>query len=70
MTQFTCQLTETGFKWGPAEIERIEAEPDDISGAVTLRLKTEDIDLEIYVTRVGMVRIFIPEGERIMIGGG
>jgi hypothetical protein len=66
---FACQPTETGFKWGPVEIERIETAPEDISEAVTLRLKTEDIDLEIYVTRVGIVRIYVPSGERVILCG-
>jgi hypothetical protein len=67
--QFPCRPTEKGFKWGPVEIERIEAEPDDISEAVTLILKTEDINLEIYVTRVGIVRIYVPEGDRVIVCG-
>lgn len=67
--QFPCQPTENGFKWGPVEIERIETEPGDISEAVTLRLKTEDINLEIYVTRVGIVRIYVPSGGRVILCG-
>lgn len=67
--QFPVESTATGFTWGPVEIERIETEPDDISEAITLRLKTEDISLEIYVTRVGIVRIYVPSGGRVILCG-
>ena len=64
---FACQPTEKGFKWGPVEIERIETEPDVISGGISLRLKTENNDLEIYITPAGMVRIYVPAGEMVMV---
>jgi len=64
-TQFVPQITEKGFLWGPAEIERIQT--DDESGSVTLGLKTIDIDLEIVVTGAGMVRIYVPSGGMVMV---
>ena len=62
---FPVQNTEKGFKWGPVKIERLQTE--DESGSVLLRLKTEDVDLEIAVSRVGMVRIYVPSGEMVMV---
>ena len=67
--QFACRPTEKGFRWGPAEIERIETDPSDISGSVMLALKTKDIYLEILVTRAGMVRLYVPEGKMVMVCG-
>lgn len=59
------QLTQNGFKWGPVEIERLQTE--DESGSVLLGLKTVDIDLEICVTRAGMVRLYVPPGGMVMV---
>jgi hypothetical protein len=57
--------TEKGFIWGPVEIERLETE--DISGSVLLGLKTVDVNLEIFITRAGMVRIYVPSGGMVMV---
>ncbi len=53
------------LKWGPVEIEWIETK--DISGSALLGLKTADINLEILVTRAGMVRLYVPEGGMVMV---
>ncbi len=63
--QLPVEITENGFRLGLAEIERIPTE--DESGAVLLGLKTPDISLQILVTRVGMVRLFVPPGGMVMV---
>jgi hypothetical protein len=61
------RLTQNGFCWGPVEISRIATEPEDISGGITLGLKTIDVDLQIYITRAGMIRIYLTDGEMVTV---
>ena len=48
--------TKYGFKYGSAEISRECS--DDKKGWVALRLTTDKVDLDIYVTKNGSIRIF------------
>jgi hypothetical protein len=50
---------------GPVEISLLPN--DDESGSVLLGLKTEDISLEILVTRAGRVRLYVPAGGMVMV---
>lgn len=52
----TFQNSPYGFKYGSAEISRECS--DDKKGWVALRLTTDKIDLDIYVTKNGSVRVF------------
>ena len=48
--------TSYGFKYGALEVSRECS--DDKKGWVAIRLSTDKIDLDVYVTKNGSIRIF------------
>lgn len=59
------KITQYGFEWGSAKIERHIS--DEKKGWIVMGLETPkykgDKALQIYVTKTGKVRIFGPNGE-------
>lgn len=53
--------TEYGFEYGDAKIQRFFS--DDKKGWVTIGLNTSKVEMQIYITRTGKVRIHSKEGE-------
>ena len=56
MTDIHYEETAYGFDYGNAKITRMFS--DEKKGWVTLGLKTDKEDLQIYVTKTGKVRVF------------
>ena len=48
--------TAYGFNWGAADVER--AMSDAKKGWVALTVKTPRQDVQVYVTRTGLIRVF------------
>ena len=48
--------TQYGFEWGAATVERCCS--DRKKGWVVMRLQTPRIELQVYVTRTGKVRVY------------
>ena len=48
--------TKYGFDWGCAKVERHIS--DEKKGWVVIGIKTPKIDLQIYVTKTGKVRVY------------
>lgn len=64
-----------GFKWGAAEVTRLFSNPAR-PGSVTLGIDTDKVQLQVYVTKTGKVRIhdrrgreWKPEGAREVADG-
>lgn len=53
--------TKFGFKWGGVEVCRLMS--DKKTGLVGLEIKTDKIELHIYVTKTGKLSITNPEGK-------
>jgi len=53
--------THYGFEWGNAKVTRICS--DERKGCVTIGIKTDKHDIEVYVTKTGKVRIHSKGGE-------
>lgn len=56
----TGKLSEYGFEWGAAIVERLFSNKG--SGWVTIGLRTEKESFQIYVTKTGKVRIHGKDG--------
>ena len=48
-------MTDYGFEWGNITVERLAELPQ---GHRVLRVKTPRQDIEIYVTKTGLIRVF------------
>lgn len=64
MTHFI--QTQYGFEWGPLTVERHISD----RGYVIMGLKTAKCNFDVYVTPSGMVKVLVPEGQRVEFIGG
>lgn len=48
--------TQYGFEWGAAKIQRFFS--DEKRGWITLGITTPKIELQVYITKTGKVRVF------------
>lgn len=60
-----CKTLAFGFQYGAAQIERMHFH--ELTGAVTLSVKTPRGDWQIYVTRTGMLRVFNHKHEELLV---
>lgn len=57
------QETQFGFEWGPVKIERRVSD----KGMVVLGIKTDKVDMDLYVTKSGKVSICIPAHQSVIV---
>lgn len=67
MTEYELfKETAYGFEWGPLSVERHISH----QGYVIMGLKTTKCNFDIYVTPSGVVKIIVPQGQKIEIRAG
>lgn len=62
-TPLHFQETQFGFEWGPVKIERHISH----KGMIVLGIKTNKVDMDLYVTKSGKVNILIPPGQSVTV---
>lgn len=62
-TALKFQETQFGFEWGPVKIERHISH----NGMVVLGVKTNKVDMDLYVTKAGKVSICIPTHQSVTV---
>ena len=62
-TPLRFQETQFGFEWGPVKIDRQVS----YKGMVVLGIKTDKVNLDLYVSKSGKVSICVPTGQSVTV---
>ena len=57
------QETQFGFEWGPVKIERHISH----KGMIVLGIKTDKVNMDLYVSKTGKVNICVPTGQSVTV---